>query len=387
MTVNTGSRFDYVLVGGGLQSALLALALRARMPERRIALVEQSTSLGGNHVWCFHVGDVEARSRTWLAPLVSREWPAYRVKFPGMQRRVDHTYTAIRSERLHEVVMQALSGESRVLLGCAATSIAEDAVQLSDGTRLEARAVLDARGPAPSNGNDTLGQGYQKFLGLEFETTQPHGIELPVLMDATVEQTDGFRFMYVLPFSPTRVLLEDTRFSNAPALDRDACREAIRAYAARSGIGGFDVVREEEGVLPMPWNETSTLQRRGPLRVGYRGGFFHPATGYSLAVAARLAEHIASRSPSDLFDTAWRDFVRTHRRQAAFCRRLNAMLFQWFPPQERWHVFQRFYGLPLETIERFYALRLRRLDQGRLVLGRPPRGLSVRYRLSQGATA
>ena len=38
--------------------------------------------------------------------------------------------------------------------------------------------------------------------------------------DATVEQLDGFRFLYTLPFGPDQLLVEDTRYSDGPALPR-----------------------------------------------------------------------------------------------------------------------------------------------------------------------
>ena len=206
-------------------------------------------------------------------------------------------------------------------------------------------------------------------------------------MDATVGQIDGFHFMYVLPFGERRVLMEDTFFSNDARLDRSACRERIEEYLDTRGLRVRRVLREEEGVLPMPWRGAVEPATRGPLVAGYRGGFFHPATGYSLPVAARFAESVASCAPAELFTGCLTRFVRAHARQAAFCHRLNAMLFQWFPPNERWHVFERFYGLPVETIERFYAMKMRTIDRGRLLVGRPPRGMSIRYRLRQGVHA
>ena len=72
-------------------------------------------------------------------------------------------------------------------------------------------------------------------------------------MDATVPQDDGFRFVYVLPLAEDRVLVEDTCFSDTDILDREALRARALAYAREKGLGPFEVVREEEGVLPLPW--------------------------------------------------------------------------------------------------------------------------------------
>ena len=89
-----------MLVGGGLQNGLLALALRARRPEARIALVEREATLGGNHTWSFHEGDVPEAAREWTEPLVAHRWPAYDVRFPGLERTLRHAYATIPSSRL-----------------------------------------------------------------------------------------------------------------------------------------------------------------------------------------------------------------------------------------------------------------------------------------------
>ncbi|UCE01383.1 MAG: lycopene beta-cyclase CrtY [Candidatus Latescibacterota bacterium] len=377
------AQFDYVLVGGGLQSALIALALHAEGSSASVALVEKSARLGGNHTWCFHAGDISSAASAWIAPLICNRWPGYRVRFHGRERCIERGYAAITSERLDRVIHDVLSAKEggRLFQSAAAKSIGPNRVELEDGTSLEGKVVIDARGPGSgSNGR----AGYQKFVGLELDLAQPHRVDLPILMDATVEQTDGFRFLYTLPLSPQRLLVEDTYFSNDPELEREALRAGILDHVAANGLQVKRIVREEEGLLPMPWAGEFQLPHTGPLVAGYRGGFFHPGTGYSLPVAARLAEVVASCAPEELFGKALWDFARAHERQASFCRFLNSMLFRWYPPHERWHVFKRFYGLSVETIERFYALRLRPIDRGRLLMGRPPRGFSPRYRLARG---
>jgi lycopene beta-cyclase len=148
-----------------------------------------------------------------------------------------------------------------------------------------------------------------------------------------------------------------------------------------------EVLRQERGVLPMPW---STLEQpapeRSPLSAGYRGGFFHPATGYSLPIALRLACHVAQQFPN-VFGEPMRALHREHRSQARYAQRLNALLFHAFPPAAMWNVFARFYRLPDALIERFYALQLTALDRARILIGRPPKGFSVAQMFSHMRSA
>ncbi len=378
--------FDYILAGGGLQSALLVLALRARRPASRLALVERGARLGGNHTWCFHAGDLAPSARAWVHALVCRQWPGYSVRFPGFERRIDREYAMITSSRLHQVVSDAFADSpvSRLYLGSEVRHLGAREVELVDGSRLTATVVIDARGAEPPSAASP--QGYQKFLGIEIELAHPHAFEQPMLMDATVEQVDGFRFVYTLPLAPRRLLVEDTTFSNAPALDRELLRRRIHDYVRGQGLEIARIEREEEGILPMPWRARHELPRCSPLLAGMRGGFFHPGTGYSFPIAARLADLLSSLPPESLFGTALQDFARAHWRQARFCHLLNRMLFGWFAPRERWHVLRRFYRLPVDTIERYYALQLRHSDRARLICGRPPSGLSWRHRLVESGS-
>ena len=95
-------------------------------------------------------------------------------------------------------------------------------------------------------------------------------------------------------------------------------------------------------------------------------------------MAARLAERVASVPPGAALGRALQDLARRHRGQVRYARVLNWLLFCAYPPGERWHVLERFYRLPEPTIERFYALQMTARDRSRLLLGRPPRGFSVR---------
>jgi len=377
------TRFDHVVVGGGLQGALLVLAIHDAQPEARVALVEASDRLGGNHTWCFHDTDVEG-SRDWIAPLVAHRWEGYEVRFPGFARELPLGYNAITSDRLHHAIVDHFRHRpgSRLALGVPATSIGTDSVQLADGTRLTGRSVIEATGAGP---RPEGGCGFQRFLGLEVTLASPHALPHPILMDATVDQAEGFRFFYVLPFGPRRVLVEDTYFHDSPDLHPETVRGRIHDWIEARGWEVERVEREEIGVLPMPWDDPGPRAER-PLRAGYAGGWFHPATGYSLPAAARLARFVAARSPEDLYGPPLDGFVRALRRQAAYGRLLNDFLFRWFAPEDRHHVFSRFYRLPVDRISRFYALGMRPDDRARILCGQPPRGMSLRQRLRKMRT-
>ncbi|HEY3798820.1 MAG TPA: lycopene beta-cyclase CrtY [Caulobacteraceae bacterium] len=364
---------DVLLVGGGLASSLIALRLRQDRPELKIIILERDLRIGGEHTWCHFATDVGPRIAEWMRPLFVHEWDGYDVRFPDHRRTLTTPYRAITSARLHVVMNDLLQGDA--WLGVEAAEVRAETVKLVDGRRLTAPLVIDARGPRRSS---HLVLGWQKFLGLEVRLEAPHGLTRPVIMDATVAQLDGYRFVYLLPMDDSRVLIEDTRYSDAPALDRKALAADIAAYAATQGWKIADVVREEAGVLPIAlagdidayWEDAAT----GAADAGLRAALFHPTTGYSLPDAARQAEAIAHLP--ELTTAAVRErLIRMSKerwRERAFYRLLNRMLFRAAEPDQRYKVLARFYRLSQPLIQRFYAGRATATDKLRILAGKPP---------------
>ncbi len=364
---------DVILVGGGLANCLIALRLMAVRPEVDFLIVERGEKLGGNHTWSFHTGDVTPETLASLGPFIEASWPRQSVRFPGLARTIEAGYHSMSSEKLRAGLAPRLG--RRLLLGASTVALASDSVTLADGRVFTARCVIDGRGLDPGL---PLALGYQKFYGAEVETEQPHGEHHPVIMDATVPQIDGYRFVYTLPFGPRSILIEDTYYSDGPEVDTARLRERVTAHAAAKGWTISRLVREETGVLPIVLaGDIDALCRAGTPgvpRVGLRAALFHPTTGYSLPDAAAVAELIA-RAPV-LKSAPVARLIETHVRhlwsERAFFRLLNRMLFIAAEPDQRADVFERFYRLPAPLIERFYSARLTFADQVRILLGKPP---------------
>lgn len=362
-----------MLVGGGLANGLIALRLKARRPDLRVLIVERDKTVGGQHTWCHFASDVSPEVAATLEPLIVHRWSGYSVRFPAHRRDLTTDYLAITSERLHEAVTAALGKD--VWLGVGVDSVSPDRVVLSDGRALEPACVIDGRGARSS---PHLALGWQKFLGQEVELKAPHGLTRPIVMDATVDQLDGYRFLYVLPFSPTRLLIEDTRYADGPALDRKTLRADIAAYAAAQGWKIKAVKREEDGILPIAlggdidafWTEPPA----GVPQVGLRAALFQPTTGYSLPDAARLAAEIAAlpRLTSATVRACAETRSKATWKARGFYRLLNRMLFRACAPERRYRVLERFYRLRQPLVERFYAGEANPIDKLRVLSGKPP---------------
>ncbi|MGD8440407.1 MAG: lycopene beta-cyclase CrtY [Holophagae bacterium] len=364
---------ELVLVGGGLANSLIAYRILAEEPDFPLLVVERQPTLGADHTWSFHDSDLTDEQRRWIRPLVAHSWSRHELRFPRRRRVIDGGYNSVTSAGLHGVVADALG--DRMLVGAEVAELSADRVRLADGGEIRARAVVDGRGDP---GARTLEVGYQKFVGLFVRLAHGHGLDGPILMDATVAQRDGYRFVYTLPLSDHELLIEDTYYSDGPDLDPARIGVELRSYAARQGWEIRRVTGQESGVLPIVLGgDIRAFWAHGAIdvaRSGMRGAFFHPTTGYSLPEAVALAELIAEARRSDgraLFRLTRRRSIELWDR-GRFFRLLNRMLFRAADPDKRYRVFERFYGLPEPLIRRFYAGRLKSKDKVRLVIGRPP---------------
>jgi lycopene beta-cyclase len=365
-------RCDLAIVGGGLAGGLIALTTRRTRPDARVLLIEGSDRLGGNHIWSFFDSDLAPAELTLLDPLVSRTWDGYDISFPGYRRTIATGYASIRSEQFDAMLRAALPPDA-LRLGVAVQAMTATEVNLADGSTIMAGGVIDARGAGDLS---ALELGWQKFVGIEYRFAAPHGIAHPTIMDARVEQIDGYRFVYLLPFAEDRLFIEDTYYSDTPDIDSAALTARIEAYAGVRGWRIVAVEREEIAALPVAlggeferlWGED------GVAKVGVRAGLFHPTTGYSLPDAARTAALVATLDDwsGPALHAALRDHARRTWRARGFYRLLDRMLFRAAQGPERRQVLERFYGLDQHLIERFYAAQSTFADKARILLGKPP---------------
>src|SRR3984957_6033083 len=366
-----GGRTSLLLAGGGLANGLIAYRLAQLRPEISVLLVESGDSLGGHHTWSFFDTDIDSMG-AWTGVFVAKSWSAYEVRFPKRRRRIANGYRSISSKRFHEVLAARLS--DRILLNTPIDRLGPDWVHLADGRRLTADLVIDGRGPTVAPGPP---RGHQKFLGPTVRLAADHGLEAPIIMDATVDQADGYRFIYVLPWDARSLLIEDTRYTDGPDFDRDVLRRGVGDYARGQGWTIEAVLGEEEGILPVALGGNIEAHwRRAESRAlsGLRAALFHPTTGYSVPDATALADAICGLATIDAASVERLIRERSIRlwRDRAFFRLLNRMLFRAARPGERYRVLERFYGLPEALIARFYAAQLTGLDKLRILSGKPP---------------
>lgn len=368
-----------LIMGGGLSGCLLAYRLTLLKRPPQFLLIESSTEICGNHTWSFHHSDLHPEVLKWVEPLISKSWNHQEIIFPDHRRLFSQPYHSILSSEFATKI-RAKVGD-RIQTGVLIKKLSPKGIITESGQRIEARVILDARGLDARHPSAHLESGFQKFHGLDLELEAPHSLQHPIIMDATCEQRDGFRFIYCLPWSDTQILIEDTRYSDTSAFDPQEYRTEVFDYCRKRNWRVKSVLRQESAALPIPlfpFPEPHSTEADWVVPIGMKGNFFHLTTGYSLPFAAQTAEIIARAAEShpDLSDVKIRRVLSPLqdrlRQQSKYFALLNRMLFRAADPLQRWKVFSKFYRRPEDLIFRFYAGELTKFDQIRILTGKPP---------------
>ena len=313
---------------------------------------------------------------------IATRWPHVIVRTPSDEIIFDasaHPYTCIRADDFYRIADRAMaSAGCEIIRGTSVASILDhdDGVELeiadAGGARRHERfaAVFDGRPPerAATGSEPVL---LQHFGGVELEVTL--GSIDPAratLMDFDVPQQDGAHFMYVLPFSATRVLVESTFMTPSVGGNIDYEANAL-AYAERSlGIGVSRVVYRESGVLPMTMAPLGPRSTRRVWTIGTRAGVARASSGYAFDAIQRDTVRVVTAA------RAGRD--RPAPPRPTPLGMLDRVLISWLrdDPTAAPRVFGRlFRGVPADRLIRFLSDTPRLMDYLAVMWAMPKAGV------------
>ena len=346
--------YDYLIVGGGASGLSLAyhMAQEPRLAGQRVLLVEPDAAKADDRTWRYW-----ATGETPFAAVEAHRWERLVIRTPGFEKVLQlapYRYRMVRAGEFYAFVNAALAARPQQfarLTGRVATlAEASDGpgavATLADGQAIKARYIFDSRLPKLTRDPSRHRYLEQHFLGWEIETDDDvFDPETVQFMDFRVPQHGQTRFVYALPFTPRRALVEFTVFSEHVLLKAEYEAE-LRAYLTEY-LGGrpYHVVAEEGGSIPMTDHPLPARLSAHILHLGTRAGRSKPSTGYTFARvqqhSARLVAALAATGhpPADptgdqwqfrLFDTLLLDIMQ---RRGESVRDIFRQLFERNPVQ------------------------------------------------------
>ena len=135
----------------------------------------------------------------------------------------------------------------------------------------------------------------QHFKGWVIETPEKRfEVDRATMMDFGTNQQEHTAFCYVLPFSPTRALVEYTVFSPELLPEDQYNRELERYLLEVLKIPSYTITEEEFGVIPMTNFRFSPSQNK-IINIGTAGGQTKASSGYTFNFIQKHSRELVSR--------------------------------------------------------------------------------------------
>ncbi len=295
--------YDFAIVGAGCSGLTLASLMASEAPrDARIALVDLRTTYAMDRVWCYW--NVFAHP---FLDAVRHSWKRWKIRYKGNEIVLTtdrYPYHFIPADAFYKTAFEKMSHHTgfELHLGRAVERFEENNGHVrikTDGDDLMARHVFDGRLLADDliNWQCLL----QHYGGQIIKTDRPvFDPATMTLMDFDIPQKDGIAFVYVLPFSSHRALIEPTFFSYQ-SLNADDYRTIIRSYLSkRYRVTSYAVEFEEQGIIPMQSRVPNRHSSARVHRIGTQAGMVKGSTGYGFLAIQKwtpmlLKQHLGTR--------------------------------------------------------------------------------------------
>lgn len=345
VTAANSMAYDYLIAGGGAAGLSLAyhIAQEPRLVGKKILIIEPQVKDQNDRTWSYWADEPMV-----FDGIAAHEWRQLAFRSPGYDKVIDlgrYRYRMIRGLDYYQFVRKALASNANFTFAYGTVEALENVragvrVRSSAG-EFTARYGFDSRPPAIEPNLNKHRYLLQHFVGWEVQTDidafDPTVVEF---MDFRGEQHQEARFIYVLPFTARKALVEYTLFSTKP-LPKAEYEVAIREYLSTTlGLTDYRIVAEEVGAIPMTDHPLPVREGAHIVNIGTRGGRAKPSTGYAFKriqqQSARLVAALASTGhpPTDptgdkwqfrLFDTLLLDIMQ---RQGETTRDIFRELFE-----------------------------------------------------------
>lgn len=277
---------DLLIVGAG--PAGLALGAAAKTHGLRVLVVDPRPDRPWTNNYGVWLDELDALG---LGGVLRRSWPQSRV-----------CLDADRSVLLPRAYGQVDADALRARLACPirqgeAMALEANAVRLADGTVLNAKVVVDASGHGSPFVRRRGGRspGVQRAWGATLRVDgHPWPLDEMRLMDFTAAPgAEGDpSFLYVMPYGPDRVFVEETSLVGRPPVAFEVLEARLQARLHGLGVEVRAVGEVERCHIPMGVPLPDLDQP--VLAFGGAASMVHPATGYMLTSVLRQAEVVAT---------------------------------------------------------------------------------------------
>lgn len=312
-------QYNYILAGGGMAGLSLAFYM-SQLPffkDKTILIVDKEKKEKNDRTFCFWQSE-----NSVFEPIITQKWP--KILFFGNDHQpVEYAlapfeYKMLKGIDFYNFIYKNLENHSNISFKYEAVEAIDSENNLVKTAQQNYQAteyIFDSVF-RPSFNKDNQNNLLQHFLGWTITTQdQVFDITLPTLFDFRVPQETECRFVYVLPESPTKALIEFTIFSDNLLQQADYERILKNYIQSILGIAHFEITDTEYGVIPMSDENVAQNTNSKIIKIGTAGGFVKASTGYSFERTQAKLQQMAldisqNKHPlASLKSTVWKNYM------------------------------------------------------------------------------
>lgn len=313
------NRFHYIIAGAGCAGlSFLVRLLQTGQSHKKILLIDKAPKTVNDRTWCFWEKDPGL-----FEPIVYKSWKQLRLfdSASASLYNIDpYTYKMIRGIDFYQYCFDIIRKYPNVTIEYAN-------IQRIENKNGSAALETDQQSYTADHLFSSINiekpllkkrQYYllQHFKGWVIETSEPvFNPAEATLMDFRISQQHGTAFVYVMPFTPHRALVEYTLFTNK-MLDSREYDAGLKEYISTFlKITDYTIIEEELGAIPMTNYHFPTTD--GAITwMGTAGGQTKASSGYTF--------QFIQKQTAQLVD------AMLHNRKPSLGHGFMAKRFQWY---------------------------------------------------------
>jgi lycopene beta-cyclase len=292
--------YDYVFLGAGCASLSIVMRMIAseKFSDTKILLVDRNRKTTNDRTWCFW-----EQEAGFFDDIVYRKWSKLLFKTDDISiplQMAAYQYKMIRGIDFYNKCFQAIERHKNidVVYGEISIEAAKGVTTVKINNELldagEETVIFNSLYESPPKQKDRF-HLLQHFKGWLVETAHDFfEAEQATLMDFRVHQDYGTTFVYVLPLSSRKALIEYTLFTEnlLPAAEYAI---GLKNYLEQFLLpGSYAVLEEEWGIIPMTNADLPFFKNR-MYHIGTAGGQTKPSTGYTFRFIQKQADTIVNQ--------------------------------------------------------------------------------------------
>ena len=273
--------YDFIVIGAGLSSLMFLSKMISNKSKLSILVLEQKRSIARNQTFCVWEGPGLINIEKEFKLKAKHRWNKILIENNRKKIKKDihpYHYVCHDGHSTLKKLSRQIKGKVKILYATKVTGVHEMdkkiQVNSSEGN-FYSKYIVDSR---PKIEKNEIKSAYiqQAFIGSEIEVKSNYFNKYEATIMSFSKNKKETEFIYQLPFTKKRALVETTLFSKSPDLKKLQQKHTrnLKKY------GDYKILKGERGIIPMALIEAKKNKRI--MKVGMAAGMVRASSGYSM---------------------------------------------------------------------------------------------------------